>query len=155
MHLALVRAARSFTKSSSEAEDVVQAAFVRLYEKRPKLASIAELHAWLHVVARRLAFDDLRRAARRRAASIDPATLASPALDATPRWLDLTPEDVQRAIGRCDTRSRSLLELHHIRRFSYATLAVIAEIPAGTVASRLHRARQRARSHLMQQLGDA
>jgi RNA polymerase sigma-70 factor (ECF subfamily) len=52
------------------------------------------------------------------------------------------------ALGRIDPDSRWLVLLSDVEGFSYEELAEMAEVPVGTVKSRLHRARMALRRML-------
>jgi RNA polymerase sigma-70 factor (ECF subfamily) len=57
-------------------------------------------------------------------------------------------EILSEALGRIDPDSRWLVLLSDVEGFSYEELAVMAEVPVGTVKSRLHRARMALRRML-------
>ena len=57
----LFRVAHSVLRSPSEAEDVVQDAFVRVLEHRRKLPAVREMRVWLVRIAWNLAIDRRRR----------------------------------------------------------------------------------------------
>jgi RNA polymerase sigma-70 factor (ECF subfamily) len=57
----LFRVAHSILRSRSEAEDVVQDVFVRVVERRQKLAEVRDMRVWLVRIAWNLALDRKRR----------------------------------------------------------------------------------------------
>ena len=57
----LFRVAHSVLRSPSEAEDIVQDAFVRVLEHRSKLPEIREMRVWLVRIAWNLALDRRRK----------------------------------------------------------------------------------------------
>jgi len=50
--------------------------------------------------------------------------------------------DVQEALQQLTESSRMVLVLYYWEQLSIAEIGIVLEIPAGTVKSRLHRARQ-------------
>ena len=59
-------------------------------------------------------------------------------------------ELMEHALARLDPELRSLFLLREVERQSYAEIAAALQIPEGTVASRLSRARQLLRQHLIE-----
>ena len=57
---------------------------------------------------------------------------------------------MEHALARLDPELRSLFLLREVERQSYAEIAAALQIPEGTVASRLSRARQLLRQHLIE-----
>jgi RNA polymerase sigma-70 factor (ECF subfamily) len=55
---------------------------------------------------------------------------------------------LEKALGRIEPDSRWLLLLSDVEGFTYEEIAAMAEIPVGTVKSRLHRARMALRKIL-------
>lgn len=141
---ALRRYALALTRDPAEAEDLVQDALLRGHERRRSRRPGDSLRAWLMSILRNRFLDRLRhhRARRRRegeAAAMAPLTMEAPQ-DAAVRlaqlraaFMDLAPEQ------------REALTLVAIDGLSYAEAAGIAGVPAGTVMSRVARARAQLR----------
>lgn len=135
------------TGSHAEAEDVVQEAFTQAFIKLSSFKRQSQFYTWLY----RIAFNTwLSRKRRRRPnvsldhnreqRGIEPIDSA----DSAERQVQRT-EDVQllqAAIGSLPDEFGQVLILREIDQRSYEEIAEIAELPIGTVRSRLHRARK-------------
>jgi RNA polymerase sigma-70 factor (ECF subfamily) len=144
----LVSSALPLTRNRADAEDLVQVAFTRALERSTALASDADWGLWLRTVVRRLGIDLIRRHRRWRFAQLEPASLEAPSLESSPQWASLTATEVRAALEHCDPLYGRVFELHYFENVSYADIARRLDIPAGTVATRLHRARARLRAVL-------
>lgn len=130
------RAALRITGNAEDAEDALQAVFLRLMNQ-PELAIGGSPEPYLRRAAANAAIDILRRKRSQRESPIDlTPEKGSPARDA------LLKESLRRALGRLDPEDAALFSLRNLEGFSYDELADMFSIERGTVASRLHRIRQ-------------
>lgn len=120
----------------AEAQDCVQEAFVRAWDKRRQLDRSGSPEGWVRVTAHRLAVSRWRRAqlARR---SPDRA-LSRPESEPEP---DPTTVALQRALQQLPTEQRRAIVLHHLADLSVADVAQETGAPVGTVKARLSRGR--------------
>jgi RNA polymerase sigma-70 factor (ECF subfamily) len=142
---AMRRYARSLTRSENDAEDLVQDALVRAYEKRGSFEPVKAdqgrgLRVWLLSVLHN-AFIDRRRsriAEQRRAAQAAELTDVS-----TPpaQELHVRLAQVREAFLDLPEEQRAALHLVAIEGLGYAEAAAALGIPQGTLMSRLSRAR--------------
>jgi RNA polymerase sigma-70 factor (ECF subfamily) len=124
----------AITGSRHEAEEAVQDAFVRLMGQWPKVSRYDDPEAWLRKVAlgtvsnrRRKARNGLRAALR-----LGPVPdVAGPTGDAV---------DLDRALAALPRAQRTVIVLQHLG-FGVEQIAAELGVPAGTVKSRLSRAR--------------
>jgi len=132
-HRALYAHALSLLQDGALAEDVVHETFLRVLEPRP-LPSIACAKAFLHTVARNLALDLLRGTARQgdHRASFARTVLArgtteddDPRREAVLAALDTLPQD-----------QRETVSLKVFSGLTFAEIAEVMSVPAGTAASR-------------------
>ncbi|MFC5428183.1 RNA polymerase sigma factor [Paraburkholderia denitrificans] len=143
--------ARWLSRNPGDADDIVQEAFLRAFRFfdtfRGDLA-----RPWLLAIVRRVWYDEWRRRSTSEevtpfdelrddtppegweTASADPETLAIRAEDA---------RVVQDALHRLPVEYREVLVLREMEELSYREIAVIADLPVGTVMSRLARGRRR------------
>jgi RNA polymerase sigma factor (sigma-70 family) len=143
--------ARWLSRNPGDAEDIVQEAFLRAFRFfdtfRGELA-----RPWLLSIVRRVWYDEWRRRATSEevmpfdelrddtppdgweTASADPETLAIRSENV---------RDVQEALQRLPVEYREVLVLRELEDLSYREIAVIADVPVGTVMSRLARGRRR------------
>lgn len=128
-----------------EAEDAVQDAFVRAYRSLGRLEEGSAFGPWLRAIVRNLCLDRLKSARRRRERpwSEDAAAVAGRPADA---HRELEREElarrVQAAVRRLGREQREVLVLREMDGLGYAEIARVLGIAEGTVASRLHHARQ-------------
>jgi RNA polymerase sigma factor (sigma-70 family) len=129
------------------AEDAAQAAFLALTMKAASIGRRQAVAAWLYTVAYRAALQARNRQGRTvlcEAHQFD--TL--PARDAEdPAWRDLRPV-LDEEISRLPEKYRAVFVLCHVQGRTNAEAARELRCPAGTVLSRLARARQRLQDRL-------
>jgi RNA polymerase sigma-70 factor (ECF subfamily) len=126
-----------------DAEDVAQEALVRAYRKLPTLRNGERCRAWLVRISWRLALDH-RRSFRRR--ELREQRVAVPGPQADLRADTATREFQERlwdAIEMLPEKLRVTLVLAGIHGYDVREVAVLLEVPEGTVKSRMHLARKR------------
>ncbi len=132
-----------------EARDVCQEAVLRSREALAR--GVDNPAAYLHTAAVRLALDGRRRRKREALVTRDLARASARGNPSSPLALLAGTERTQRvwqAVQALPAEERAVLLLREIEGLRYAQIAERAEIPAGTVMSRLHRARERLRTLL-------
>jgi RNA polymerase sigma factor (sigma-70 family) len=143
--------ARWLTRDAHDAEDVVQEAYLRAVK------SFAGFHggdgrAWLLAIVRNTCYTWLQ-AKRGRApdTAFDEARHGVAADDKGPEHVLLRQEDrqwVRQAVEALPVELREVVVLRELEGLSYQEIAAVADIPLGTVMSRLARARDRLHQHL-------
>ena len=148
--------AKWLLRNNQDAEDVVQEAYLRA------LKSFHGFHgsngrAWLLTIVRNTSytllkknrtvdlttsFDEEKHASDYE--SVSPAALLERTEDA---------ESVRRAMDHLPVEFREILVLRHLEDLSYKEIADVAQIPPGTVMSRLARARGKLKECLAAQIG--
>ncbi len=122
------------TGSGELAADVVQEVFVRIAERRERLAEVRDPRWWLLSVTHRLAVDAVRRAARRQVEPLEEhAELAAEPVD------DGRSVDARRAwalVGHLSAKQREVVYLHDAAGMSHAEIGRCLGVPAFTAASR-------------------
>ncbi len=128
--------------SKSDADDVFQDAFLRVYRFLPGFRGDS-LRGWLRRIVMN-AFHDSRQKVRRLVPVEEPAQADLADLRHEPGQL-LEERGLgarlERALKRLPDEHRSILILRAIDDLAYEDLAVALEVPVGTVRSRLSRAR--------------
>lgn len=119
----------------TEAQDCVQEAFVRAWDKRRTLDTDQSPEAWVRTVAYRLAVSRWRRA---RKAFLPPDRAHHPQQPAEP---DVTRVALARALNELPPDQRRAIVLHHLCDLSVADIAAEVGSPVGTVKARLSRGR--------------
>jgi RNA polymerase sigma-70 factor (ECF subfamily) len=138
------------TGSREDACDVVQDVFVRVAERRDRLAGVRDPKAWLLSVAHRMAVDAVRRRERRRSEPLEScAFLQAPGEDAA-RGLDAGRASA--LLAKLPPAQREVIYLHHYAGCTYASIGRIVGVPTFTAASRYRIGLARLR-RLMEGLG--
>lgn len=145
-----LRFARALVGNGEDARDLTQEAFVAAYRALPQHTPGLPFYPWLRGIllnrARMLLRARGRARIRRETAAAIPGHWAAPQ---TGEGTDGSTADwVHRALEALDDEARALLVLKHVEGFTYDELAAAVGIPAGTVMSRLYRARSRLREEL-------
>lgn len=140
----LARFAGSLARPAASADEIVNEAIARALNAAGTLEDPRRLRAWLFRIVRNAHIDLLRaRAARDRlvvlAGGIDELDeIAAPMLETAPAW---DRADLESALARLPEHARSALLLSDLWGFSQDEIAEALDIPAGTVKSRVARAR--------------
>jgi RNA polymerase sigma-70 factor, ECF subfamily len=138
----LWRHALRLTGDEDAAWDVLQEAFVAIARDIRRLQMEAAFGVWAYRIVGHKSHDWLRQHIRQRARETRYA--AQTQLDEADEPLPAT-ADVREALGELAEADRTLLKLRFEDGFSMDELAQMLGVPAGTVKSRLHSAKQRLR----------
>jgi RNA polymerase sigma-70 factor (ECF subfamily) len=138
--------ARWLTRSETEAEDLVQEAYLRAISHFAGFRG-GDGRAWLLTIVRNTCYSRLRRnSAAGRNTDFDEAVHSAAGRQSpnpeTVMLLAERTELVRKSIAELPEEYREVLVLRELEQLSYREIASIAEIPLGTVMSRLSRARQ-------------
>jgi RNA polymerase sigma-70 factor (ECF subfamily) len=148
----LYRTALRLTRSPADAEDLVQDTYLKAFRAADSFEPGTNLRAWLFTILHNTARNRARDRARDNV-TVDSETVDQAAdlltsggdADATPEALlmrdTLTPE-LQAAIDALPDAFREAVWLRDVEEFSYAEIAAMLHIPAGTVMSRISRGRR-------------
>ncbi|TET79545.1 sigma-70 family RNA polymerase sigma factor [candidate division TA06 bacterium] len=142
---------RRMVSDSSDAEDLLQQTFLRVYKKSLDHCRINSFSSWIFTVAANLARDELRRRARigRRTFTLDDGyaeTIADKkAVTVEEVAYSELRERVDWAVGCLNETYRAVFVLRDIEGMSYEEIAMVLKIRIGTVKSRLNRARLKLR----------
>ena len=132
----LVAGVALITGSHAAAEDAVQEALLRAWERSERGATIESLEAWVTAVALNLARSAVRRLIAERSAR---ARMA--AGGAARRALDVERLDIERALDRLPRRQREAVVCRYYLGMDTAEVAEVLRVTPGTVKSTLFRAR--------------
>jgi RNA polymerase sigma-70 factor (ECF subfamily) len=137
-----------------DASDVTQDAFVRAYRGLPDFDARSDFFTWLYRIVVNVSLNHLRQGRRRKVVSIDdvalPAGLQREAAADPRRALELKRMalDIHRALDDLPETLRATVVLVILEGMPYREAAEILECSEGTVAWRVHEARQKLRNHL-------
>lgn len=129
---------------SDEAGDLTQETFIKAYQALPRWRPEARFHTWLLQIARNTTLDALRQRRRQpgetleeHAHLVDPGPSPLQQLESGRRLALL-----EQLLARLPLEQREILLLREVEGLSYTELASTLGINAGTVKSRLARARE-------------
>jgi RNA polymerase sigma-70 factor (ECF subfamily) len=142
---ALRRYARALTRDADRADDLVQDCIERALRKRGLWAPTGPLRAWLFKILLNLYRND-RRYRQRRGEPVPLDTLVVEPSIPAPQPGRIALSEMSRALEQLPDDQREALLLVVIEGASYEEAARILGIPAGTLMSRLSRARAALRS---------
>ena len=135
----LVRRLMLILRDTDAARDMAQTAVLRAYEHRDRFIG-GDVRAWLFTIGIRLALNEVRRRARWQE-WLHPSEVPA-------AWAIETDPDLWEALGRLDKRHRAALILHVVDGFTHPEIAAALDVPTGTVASWLSRAKAALRRDL-------
>jgi RNA polymerase sigma-70 factor (ECF subfamily) len=156
----LFRVARSILGDDSEAEDVVQEAYVRAYEHLGQFEGRALFSTWLTKIAVYEA--TARRRKRRRLQTFDSGDLDRDIMDFQSPRPDAAEEASQHELGRLlagavdalPAELRVVFAMRMVEAISTNETAECLEITSANVKTRLHRARHLLRAWIDEQIGE-
>jgi RNA polymerase sigma-70 factor (ECF subfamily) len=128
--------------SSERMDDVLQEAYVRAFRALPGFRGSSSLETWLYRIVYNACIDDLRR--RREHETLDEwdVRLAAAPVETDERL------DLAAALASLPPELRAVVLLVDAEGLTYEEAAVVLGSPAGTIASRLNRARAHLQSAL-------
>lgn len=144
-----------------DARELVQNAFVKIFDRAESFDSSQSLESWYMTVLKNLFLDGRRRWERKRGTSLDEPmgeeglTVADCVADEREEALldrlekAEESERVQRALGKLSPDYRAVLMMIDANGIGYEAAARALDWPLGTVRSRVSRARAALRAHLI------
>jgi RNA polymerase sigma-70 factor (ECF subfamily) len=132
-----------FRLSPSDAEDVFQEVFTRVYTRLDSLRDDSALRPWIGQLTRRLCLDTIAASGRTQpAADVEP--------DDRERTLDEVEEAfvVREALAELSEPCQEMLDRFFSRDESYRTISEDLDLPSGTIASRISRCLRQLRVQL-------
>lgn len=160
---ALYGAALRYTRSPSDAEDLVQDAFVKAYRFYDRYEPGTNMKAWLFRILTNTFINKYRRKTRERkvlegrdAEPVGDGVMSRHAMrcltdPVSEAQRGLIHGEIQEALDSLPEDYRVMIVLADIEELSYKEIAEIVGCPIGTVMSRLHRARKKMQKRLMAQ----
>ena len=160
----LYRVARAFLHDDSEAEDVMQEAYLKAFEALPRFEGRARFSTWLTRILINCALAHLRRPSRRREVALDFAETgarAAAGVDDSPRNVPDLPlmQDqigrlIESALDTLPSPYRVVFIMRELERMSVADTSAILGISRENTKVRLHRAKRRLREELRRRMPD-
>lgn len=141
-HRDLRRFAAYLLHNPAAAEDLVQNVWLKVSQRINRLQDPQVFTSWLYRAVRWQVLDYQKQAAQHKHQSIDDSggfTEPEP---------DSGSSDLIRAMALLKDNERLVLQLHYLHELELVQIALILDIPIGTVKSRLHRARKQLQQQL-------
>jgi RNA polymerase sigma-70 factor (ECF subfamily) len=143
----LYRIARSYLPTDADAADAVQEALTRAWEKRGTLRELKFFRTWLT----RIVINECKAALRERRRVRPMAQVPEPKPSPPPQADYSLLHDALKAM---DIKYRIPLVLFYLDGYSLKEVAGLLLLPQGTVKNRLHRAREKLRTRLSEEVFD-
>jgi len=141
----LLRVARRLTGNPASAEDLVQETMLAAWRGFHRLMPDSNTRAWLF----RILVNSFHAQGRRLNARPVEVPIAEGAETPAPRQADATDAiEMGRALGELSVEHRAVLLLGAVEGFTIYEISEILAVPAGTVMSRMSRAREALRARL-------
>jgi RNA polymerase sigma-70 factor, ECF subfamily len=144
--------------NDDDARDVTQDAFVRAYRGLASFDGRSEFFTWLYRIVVNVALNHRRQTRRRRSVPLEEVELSEPMLQSAGsdprRALELKRSvlETRAALDELSPALRATVVLVIMEGMPYREAAAILECSEGTVAWRVHEARQKLRQRLGEQL---
>ena len=147
--------ARWLTRNEHDAQDMVQEAYLRAFKFLDAFQG-ADARAWLLTIVRNVCYTWLQQNRAHDTTTLFDEEIHSGDSDSlNPATLALKNADheiIKTALDQLSAEFREVVVLRELEGFSYKGIADIASIPAGTVMSRLARARARLKDLVVNRL---
>ncbi len=144
----LYRAARYLVGNSTDAEDVVQEAYLQAWKSFHRFELGTNCRAWLFKILFHVIHHYRRKAMKFDWRKESDDSLAETLVYEPPVAQHLSDEEVLAAFERIPLAYRDVVMLADVQEFSYQEIAETLTIPLGTVMSRLSRGRKALRREL-------
>jgi len=146
------RVAMQITKNSDDASDVLQDAFLKVYDSINAFRQESAFETWLYRIVVNLSIDAVKKRKRQQESMASLSEVSDvhqsqdiqqdPTRQAEKNELQ---EWVTQAVNSLSIKHRSVVILHELEGLSHPQIADILDCSEGTVRSRLHYARKRLR----------
>src|SRR3977135_1298615 len=151
----LYRAALRYTRTTADAEDLVQETMAKAYAGFHSFTAGSNLRAWLFRIMTNTWITSYRTAQRRPAellaADLTDVRISAATPSAELAALDAMGDDeVLDALRALPEGQRMVVYYADVEGFRYKEIAAIMDMPLGTVMSRLHRGRRNLRALLVE-----
>ncbi len=156
-HPAVIGTISRMLGNDTEAHDLAQQVFIRVWRSAPRFRPEAKFTTWLFTITRHLVFNEIRRLSRAKLQPLDPSEEEGPPCEwadpaARTPLADLQAHETRRAIDAAiaalPEQQRLAVVLRRYEDLSYEEIAKILETTVSSVKSLLFRARTTLREQL-------
>lgn len=143
------------TRNPHDAQDLVQEAFIKVYQQLEKYNGTGSFSSWLYRVAINHCMDEFRKKRyQMKQSEINEETVVDPN---HPEVIFLKKEknrQLERLIATLPEDERLIILLRYMNELSYDEISELADIPLSTVRNKLHRAKKKMRKTVKREGGD-
>lgn len=138
----ILRLSFSFLRDRSAAEEIAQEVLLRIWKGLPSFRSESSLSTWIYAITRNTCITALGRSGPQYLSFEEPEVLRRTEQRAFDEWL--MPEEPRAAdlLNRLPVKYRQVVALFYMQDKSYDEVALMLDIPVGTVKTYLFRARK-------------
>jgi RNA polymerase sigma-70 factor (ECF subfamily) len=152
----LINYVYTFVGDKSDAEDIVQDTFVKIYRFKQSYKNIAKFSTWIYTVSGNLAKSELRKRKRQQLYPISSLNNGDKEFEAVETRINsdemtdssVKKELIKKAIMTLPEHYQDVIRMREIDNLSYEEIASLTKLPIGTVRSRINRARIRLQNKL-------
>jgi len=132
----------SMLNNETQAEDLTQEVFVKIWKALPQYSGAASLSTWIYAITRNTCLTELKKRHSHPTVSLNTPEMEGidlPAPDHAPAGAEM---DVETMLARLPERYRRIVTLFYMEQKSYEEAAAMLGMPLGTVKTMLFRGRQ-------------
>jgi RNA polymerase sigma factor (sigma-70 family) len=144
----LLQQARRLAGDAQTAADLVQETMLRALQHRDRFAPGTQLGAWVATILTRAFLDLVKHQKMVQRTEPELAVVQGGDGDPAPAIAAVSDTALERAVQSLDRELREVVERCYLQRMRYREAAAALQLPIGTVATRLMRARTRLRELL-------
>jgi RNA polymerase sigma-70 factor (ECF subfamily) len=156
--------ARAYVYNRDDALELAQEAFYRVYRSLDRFREGEPFAPWFFKILRNTCLSFLQKHRKRRTVSLDapvgedgdsPMPHADPSIPRPEAYAETNEEGrvLRQALDSLPLMHKEILVLRHFEELDYASIAVVLDIPLGTVMSRLFHARRKLKDALDAYMG--
>ena len=140
------------TRNPTEAEDLLQEVFIKLYRKIDDIEAVTPLEPWLSTVLHNTFIDIYRKKSKLNSREISTTEFGVTGYDRAIGLVSVAApneenrfsnrQSLDRGLLSLSPEHRAVIVLHDVIGYTIDEMQTIVNVPAGTIKSRIHRARQ-------------
>lgn len=141
------------TRNPHDAQDLVQEAFIKVYEQLEKYEGTGSFSAWLYRVAINHCMDAFRKKSYPQSEIEEEKVIHHN----HPEVIFLKKEanrQLEKLIGRLSADERMIILLRYRSELSYGEISEVLGLPLATIRNKLHRAKKKMRKEVKRKGGD-
>lgn len=142
----MMRYAKRFLFGYDDAQDALQAVFIKAYRNIKSFDASRRFSPWLYRIAHNEFINIIKKKGREPIAFFDPDTIFPHPLSRHPADKAINEQEIQHALNSClnelDAKYREPLVLFYFEELDYKQIAAVLRVPVATVGVRLSRAKR-------------